>query len=53
MDIISIFIIAIVVLAIVTVFKGVQTVKQGYEYTVERFGRYRKTLVTGLHIIVT
>lgn len=52
MDIISIFIIAIVVLAIVTVFKGVQTVKQGFEYTVERFGRYRKTLVPGLHIIV-
>lgn len=52
MDIITIFIAAIVLLAIVTIFKGVQTVKQGYEYTVERFGRYRRTLPPGLHIII-
>lgn len=46
------FALIILVLAIVIVLKGVQTVKQGYEYTVERFGRYTKTLKPGFHIIV-
>jgi len=31
---------------------GVKTVPQGSEYTVERFGRYTRTLSPGLHIIV-
>ncbi|MFV1993504.1 MAG: SPFH domain-containing protein, partial [Acidiferrobacterales bacterium] len=30
---------------------GVKTVTQGYEFTVERFGKYTKTLSPGLHII--
>ncbi len=33
-------------------FKAVNTVSQGYEYTVERFGEYRRTLRPGLHFIV-
>jgi regulator of protease activity HflC (stomatin/prohibitin superfamily) len=46
------FAIIFVVLAVVTLWMGVVTVKQGFEYTVERFGRYRATLKPGLHIII-
>ena len=41
----------IVVLAVVLVFAGVKTVPQGMEWTVERFGRYTRTLSPGLSII--
>ena len=47
----SIFVIALLVLAIVLVMMGVKAVPQGMEYTVERFGRYTRTLRPGLHII--
>ncbi len=47
----SIFVIAALVFAVVIVFAGVKTVPQGYEYTVERFGRYTRTLRPGLHLI--
>lgn len=46
------FIVALVVLAVILIFKGVNTVPQGLEYTVERFGKYTKTLKPGLNIIV-
>lgn len=46
------FAIFFIILAIVILFKGVQTVTQGYEYTVERWGRYTKTLRPGLHFII-
>lgn len=39
-------------LAIAVVFMGVKTVPQGTEYTVERFGKYTKTLKPGLNFIV-
>jgi regulator of protease activity HflC (stomatin/prohibitin superfamily) len=42
----------LVVLAIVLVFMGVKQVPQGYEFTVERFGRYTHTLSPGLAIII-
>ncbi len=42
----------VVVLAIVMVIMGVKTVSQGFEYTVERWGRYTRTLTPGLHFIV-
>jgi len=48
----DLFIIAILVVGIVLVFKGTKVVPQGMEYTVERFGRYTRTLRPGLHIIV-
>lgn len=48
----SIFVIAIVVLAITLLFMGVKSVPQGHEFTIERFGRYTRTLTPGLHIIV-
>jgi regulator of protease activity HflC (stomatin/prohibitin superfamily) len=38
-------------LALVTVFMGVKVVPQGREFTVERFGRYVRTLQPGLHVI--
>jgi len=43
--------VVILVLAIVIVKAGVTVVSQGMEYTVERFGRYTKTLRPGFHII--
>jgi len=45
-------IIALFVFAVVLVFMGVRRISQGYNYTVERFGRYTKTLDPGLHIII-
>ena len=42
----------IALLAIAVVFMGVKTVPQGTEYTVERFGKYTKTLKPGLNFIV-
>lgn len=46
------FVIVIAILAIVIIIKGVKAVPQGMEYTVERFGRYTKTLNPGLNFIV-
>ncbi|MCW5773481.1 MAG: SPFH/Band 7/PHB domain protein [Rhodospirillaceae bacterium] len=48
----AIFVIVLVILAILLVFMGVKTVPQGYEYTVERFGKYTQTMKPGLHLIV-
>ncbi len=47
----SIFVVAALIFAVVIVFAGVKTVPQGCEYTVERFGRYTRTLRPGLHLI--
>ena len=38
--------------AILMVFMSVKAIPQGFEYTVERFGRYTNTLTPGLNIIV-
>ena len=46
------FAIIFVVFVIVIIFAGVKTVNQGYEFTVERLGRYTKTLRPGFHIII-
>ena len=48
----NIFVIVLVVLAVLTLFTGVKTVDQGYNWTVERFGRYVRTLRPGLNLIV-
>ncbi len=48
----SSFVITVVVLAVVLVFMGIKAVTQGYEWTVERFGRYTRTLSPGLNLIV-
>lgn len=46
------FAVVFLILAILIVFMSVKTVPQGMEYTVERFGKYTKTLVPGLNIIL-
>ena len=48
----STFALVILALAVITVMMGVKVVSQGHEWTVERFGRYRKTLRPGLNLIV-
>ncbi|MFC3074418.1 SPFH domain-containing protein [Shinella pollutisoli] len=48
----DIVVIALVVLVILILFAGIKTVPQGYQYTVERFGRYTRTLEPGLNLIV-
>lgn len=45
------FTFAILALVVALVFMGVKMVPQGYEYTVEYFGRYVKTLKPGLSFI--
>ena len=52
MDFYSGFALALAILGIVVVYRAVKTVPQGNEYTVERFGKYTRTLRPGLHIIV-
>ena len=47
----SIFVGILLVLAIIIVFAGVKSVPQGMEYTVQRFGRYTRTLKPGLNLI--
>ncbi len=46
------FVIALFVFAAVTVAKGVRIVAQGEEWVVERLGKYHKTLLPGLNIII-
>ncbi len=45
----SIFAIAFLIFAAVTLYKGVVTVPQGAQYTIERFGKYRASFEPGLH----
>lgn len=46
------FVVFLVLFAVIYLFLGVKAVPQGMEYTVERFGRYTKTLAPGLHFIM-
>jgi len=48
----DIFVIAIVAFVILSLAWGVRSVPQGHAYTVERFGRYSRTLGPGLGLIV-
>jgi regulator of protease activity HflC (stomatin/prohibitin superfamily) len=48
----GLFVLAVLAFAVVVVFMGVKSVPQGTEFTVERFGRYTRTLTPGLHLIV-
>lgn len=52
MTIFYIVIAVLVLLALVTVFKAITIVSQGYQYTIERFGKYTHTLEPGLNIII-
>lgn len=42
----------LIFVALVIVGAGVKIVPQGYQWTVERFGRYTKTLQPGLSLVV-
>src|ERR671917_1220513 len=48
----DIFVVVLVLVVVVTIAMGIRTVPQGYAYTVERFGRYSRTLTPGLGLIV-
>jgi regulator of protease activity HflC (stomatin/prohibitin superfamily) len=48
----DIVVIALVALVVLVLFAGIKTVPQGYRYTIERFGRYTRTLEPGLNLIV-
>ncbi|ODT72762.1 MAG: hypothetical protein ABS75_02865 [Pelagibacterium sp. SCN 63-23] len=40
------------ILLVLVLFAGAKTVPQGYNFTIERFGRYTRTLKPGLNLIV-
>ncbi|CAM3840603.1 SPFH domain-containing protein [Serratia silvae] len=42
----------VIVVALIIVFSSIKIVPQGYQWTVERFGRYTKTLMPGLNLVV-
>lgn len=44
--------IAILVVVFILIATGVKIVPQGFEYTVERFGRFTRLLPPGLHILI-
>lgn len=48
----AVFALVLAVLAVIVVSAAVVTVRQGFEYTLVRFGRYTRTLSPGLHVIV-
>lgn len=48
----NIALLLLAILVIATLSGGIKQVPQGYQYTVERFGRYTKTLTPGLNLIV-
>lgn len=52
MEGISITVIVLVVVSAIIIFSGAKMVPQGYHWTVERFGKYTKTLPPGLAIII-
>ena len=51
METVSMLVLIVLTLALLLVFMGVKTVPQGQEYTVERWGRYVRSLRPGLHVI--
>lgn len=48
----NIVIVILVLAAVIVLFKAVRMVPQGYEWTVERFGKYTHTMTPGLHLLV-
>ncbi len=52
MEPVGIFVGILVVLSLFILFSVIKIVPQGYEYTVERFGKYQKTISPGLHLLV-
>lgn len=48
----GVFVIVLLFLFVVILFQAIRVVPQGYNFTVERFGRYTRTLDPGLSILV-
>lgn len=48
----TIFVLIFLGMSVILVFLGVKSVPQAQQWTVERFGKYTKTLDPGLHLIV-
>jgi regulator of protease activity HflC (stomatin/prohibitin superfamily) len=48
----TVFAVVVALFVLITVMMGVRQVPQGYNYTVERFGKYNKTLTPGLGLII-
>ncbi|WP_132665249.1 SPFH domain-containing protein [Rhizobium sp. PP-CC-3G-465] len=48
----DIVVVAFAVLVILVLIAGIKTVPQGYRHTIERFGRYTRTLEPGLNLII-
>jgi len=48
----DVFMAVLAFLVVLILFAGIKQVTQGFNYTVERFGRYTRTLKPGLNIIV-
>ncbi|TCH63189.1 SPFH domain-containing protein [Acinetobacter sp. ANC 4862] len=48
----SIIVLALLVFAGVTIFKGVRIVPQGYKWIVQRLGKYHTTLTPGLNFVI-
>ena len=47
----GIIVLVLLVAALVVTFSAIKTVPQGFEYTVQRFGRYTRTLKPGIAIL--
>ncbi|WP_297106575.1 SPFH domain-containing protein [uncultured Devosia sp.] len=52
LDGLSVTLIGLGVLFVLVLFAGAKTVPQGYNFTIERFGKYTRTLKPGLNLIV-
>ena len=52
MDLGSVLAIPLLIAGVILVFKAVRMVPQGYHWTVERFGKYTRTLEPGLHFLI-
>jgi regulator of protease activity HflC (stomatin/prohibitin superfamily) len=52
LDGMSVSLIVLGILAVMVLFAGAKTVPQGFNYTVQRFGKYTRTLQPGLNLIV-
>jgi len=48
----DIAVLVLVVFVVIVLFSAVKTVPQGYNYTVQRFGRYTRSLSPGLNLLV-
>ena len=48
----NILIIILLLAGVLALFKAVRIVPQGFEWTVERFGKYTHTMSPGLHLLI-